>query len=124
MTSRIFRRILTNFAIGRRKLHTTAHLSCFYQRDRKSGYKVVYDRPLQEQNLNIFGRMREGCRQFKEEFGIFMEEVKEILKMDPTIIYRQNEVDVVWRFNGDPKALDQWVVTCDSDYEQGFSTAK
>ncbi|XP_012219618.1 complex I intermediate-associated protein 30, mitochondrial [Linepithema humile] len=124
MTSRIFRRILTNFAIGRRKLHTTANLSCVYQRDRKSGYKVVYDKPPQEQNLSIFGRMCEGYRQFKEEFGILMDEVKEILKMDPIFIYRQNEIDVVWRFNGDPKSLDQWIVTCDSDYEEGFSTAK
>lgn len=124
MTSRILRRILTNFAIGRRKLYTTANLSCFYQRDRKSGYKVVYDKPPEEPNLSIFSKISEGYRQFKEEFGILMDEIKEKLKMDPVILYRQNEVDVVWRFNGDPKSLDQWVVTCDSDYEEGFSTAK
>lgn len=120
---RIFSKILTDFAIGRRKLHTSS-LSCFLEQDRKSGYKTIYDRPPPEQNLSILGRIREGCRQFKEEFGILMEEVKENLRMDPTLVYRTNEVDVVWRFRGDPKSLDQWVITCDSDYNEGFSTAK
>ncbi|GAB1865759.1 Probable complex I intermediate-associated protein 30, mitochondrial [Camponotus japonicus] len=123
MTTRIFRKILTDFAIGRRRLHVTANLSSFYESDRKSGYKIVYDRAPPEQNLSIIGRLREGCRQFKEEFGIWLEEMREHLKMDPTLIYRTNEVDVVWRFNRDPKSLDQWVITCDSDYEEGFSTA-
>lgn len=124
MNMRIFSKILTDFAIGRRKLHTTSSLSCFFQRDRKSGYKTVYDKPPPKQNLSIFGKIHEGYRQFKEEFHIWMEEVKEQLKMDPIIIYRTNEVDVVWRFKGDPKSLDQWVITCDSDYNEGFSTAK
>ncbi|XP_012542034.1 complex I intermediate-associated protein 30, mitochondrial [Monomorium pharaonis] len=123
MSIRVFGRILTNFAIGRRKLHTTSTL-CFLERDRKSGYKRLYDKPPPVQDLNIFRRIREGYRQFKEEFGILMEEVKEQLRMDPIIIYRPNEIDVVWRFRGNPKALDQWVTTCDSDYNEGFSTAK
>lgn len=117
-------RILTNVAISRRKFHTTANLSNFYEPDRKSGYKIVYDRPPIEEDLTVFQRIREGYRQLKEELGIFMEEVREHLRMDPIIEYRPNEVDVVWRFNGDPKSLDQWIVTCDSDYEEGFSTAK
>lgn len=124
MTTRIFRKILTDFAIGKRRLHVTANLSSFYERDRKSGYKTVYDRPPPEQSLSIIGRLREGYRQFKEEFGIWLEEMKEQFRMDPTLMYRTNEVDVVWRFNRDPKSLDQWVITCDSDYEEGFSTAK
>ncbi|KAG5318966.1 CIA30 protein, partial [Pseudoatta argentina] len=124
MNTRILSRILTDFAIGRRKLHMTSSLSCFYEPDRKSGYKKVYDRPSPEQNLSIFGKIREGYRQFKEEFGILMEEVKEKLRMDPIFTYRQNEVDVVWRFKGDLKSLNQWVITCDSDYNEGFSTVK
>lgn len=124
MNVRIFSKILTDFAIGRRKLHTTSSLSCFLQRDRKSGYKTIYDKPPPEQHLSILGRIREGYQQFKQEFGLLIEEVKERLRMDPIIIYRQNEVDIVWRFKGDPKSLDQWVVTCDSDYNEGFSTAK
>jgi len=124
MNMRIFSKILVGFANGRRKLHTTPSLSCFLQRDRKSGYKTVYDRPPPEQNLSVLGRIREGYRQLKEELGILMEEVKEHFKMDPIFIYRSNEVDVVWRFKGDPKSLDQWVVTCDSDYNEGYSTVK
>lgn len=124
MNTRIFSRILTDFMVGRRSLHTTSSLSCFLQRDRKSGYKVVYDRPPPEQNLSVLGRIREGYRQFKEEFGILMEEVREQLRMDPIFIYRPNEVDVVWRFKGDPKSLAQWVTTCDSDYNEGYSTVK
>lgn len=123
MTTRIFRKILTDFAVGKRRLHVTANLS-FYERDRRSGYKVVYDKPPPEQNLSIVGRLREGCRQIKEELGIWLEEQREHLRSDPILIYRSNEVDVVWRFNRDPKSLDQWVTTCDSDYKEGYSTAK
>lgn len=122
MTARLFRKILTDFTIGGRKLHTTANLSCVYQRDRRSGYKVVYDRPPPQQNLSILGRICEGYRQLKKELGIWVEEVKESL--DPILMYRPNEVDVVWRFNGDPSSLDHWVLTCDSDYEEGYSSAK
>lgn len=124
MNVRIFSKVLTEFAIGRRRLHTTSGLSSFLERDPKSGYKTVYDRPPVEQELSVFGRVREGYRQFKEEFGLLAKEVREQLRMDPIFIYRTNEIDVVWRFKGDPKSLDQWVVTCDSDYNEGFSTAK
>ncbi|XP_072763016.1 complex I intermediate-associated protein 30, mitochondrial [Anoplolepis gracilipes] len=124
MTARIFRKILTDFAIGRRRLHATANLASFHERNRRSDYKIVYDKPPPKQNLSIVGRLREGCRQIKEELGIWLEEMKETLRMDPILIYRSNEVDVVWRFNTDPKSLDQWVTTCDSDYQEGYSTAK
>lgn len=122
--TRIFSRILTDLAIGRRKLHTTPNLSCFLQHDRKGGYERMYDKLPPPKELSILGRITEGYRQLKEEFGILMEEVKETLRMDPIFIYRPDEVDVVWRFNGDPKSLDQWVTTCDSDYNEGFSMAK
>lgn len=122
MNVRIFSKVLTDF--GRRRLHTTPGLSCFLQRDRKSGYQIVHDKPPAEQDASVLGRVREGYRQFKEEFGLLVAEVREQLRMDPILIYRTNEVDVAWRFKGDPKSLDQWVMTCDSDYNEGFSTAK
>lgn len=124
MNTRIFTKLLRNVAVRGRKYHITANLSNLYERDPKSGYKTVYDRPPVEQDLSILQSLREGYRQFKEEFGIFMEEMKEFLQMDPMLLYRPGEVDVVWRFKGDPKSLDQWVLTCDSDYEEGYSTAK
>lgn len=124
MTSRLFCKILTYCPLGRRRLHITTNLSDFYQKDRKSGYKVVYDRLEEPSKLSIFGRMREGYRQLKVELGIWMEEVREHLRADPTFIYRPDEIDIVWRFNGDPKSLYQWVITCDSDYNEGFSKAK
>lgn len=121
MNTRILTKILKNAATGKRKFHIT-NLSNIYERDPKSGYKIVYDRPLIEQDLNVFQRIHKGYQQFKEEFSIFMKEIKE--QMDPILLYRPNEVDVVWRFKGDPKSLDEWILTCDSDYEEGFSTAK
>lgn len=124
MAAQIFRKALTNFVIGRRKLHVTANLSCFYEKDPKSGYKIIHDKPPPQQDLSIFDRMRLGYEQFKEEFGILLGELKEHFRMDPTFIYRPNEVDVIWRFKDNPNSLDQWVVTCDSDYEQGYSTCK
>lgn len=125
MIVRALKLILTDFTIGRRQLHTTASLSCLYVRDRKYGYKKIYDKlPPEPENLNIFGQMREGWRKFKKEFGLWIEEIKEVCQMDPILTYRRNEVDVVWRFKGDQKSLDQWIVTCDSDYNEGYSTAK
>ncbi|KYN08724.1 PREDICTED: complex I intermediate-associated protein 30, mitochondrial [Cyphomyrmex costatus] len=124
MNTRILSRILTDFPVGRRKLHITSSLSCFYQRDRKADYKTVYDRPPPVQDLSVFGKIRQGYQYFKEEFGILMEELKERFRMDPIFIYRQNEVDVIWRFKGDPKSLEQWVITCDSDHNEGFSKVK
>lgn len=102
----------------------TSSLSYFYEPDRKSGYKTVHDRPPVKKNLSFLGKICEGYHQFKEEFGLLMKEMKEHLKNDPIFIYRTNEVDVVWRFKDDLKSLDQWVVTCDSDYNEGFSTVK
>ncbi|XP_020296479.1 complex I intermediate-associated protein 30, mitochondrial [Pseudomyrmex gracilis] len=113
-----------HFTIDKRQLHTTANLSCFYVRDRKYGYKK-YDKPPPEpEKLSVFGQMREGWRKLKEEFGLWIEEMKENYQTDPSLIYRRGEVDVVWRFKDDPKSLDQWIVTCDSDYNEGYSTAK
>lgn len=124
MNTRILTKLLRNIAVGGRKFHITANLSNLHEPDPKSGYKTVYDRPPVEQDLSILQRICEGYRQFKEEFGIFMEEMKEYFQMDPMLLYRPGEIDVVWRFKGDPKSLDQWVLTCDSDYEEGYSTAK
>lgn len=33
------------------------------------------------------------------------------------------EVDMLWQF-GDPKLLDNWVVTADSDHNEGFSSCE
>ncbi|EZA54652.1 hypothetical protein DMN91_007241 [Ooceraea biroi] len=123
MTTPIFRRILTHYAIGRRKLHTTVGLSCFYRPDPKSGYKTMYYNLPAQKNWTIFGRISDGYYQLKRELGIWVEEIKEKLRNDPILVYTPNEVDVVWEFNGDPSSLDQWILTCDSDYDEGFSTA-
>lgn len=124
MSTRMLTRILTNVVIGRRKFHTTANLSSLYEPDPKGGFKTVYDRPPDEPDQTFFEKLRHGYQVFKEQFGIFKEEVREHYRMDPISVFRPNEVDVVWQFKGDPKSLDQWVLTCDSDYEHGFSTAK
>jgi len=124
MTTRQFRKILTSYAIARRKLHTTAKSSCFYQINPKSGYDKKYDNLPPPQNFSIISQLRSGYQHLKREFGLWIEEVKETLRNDPILIYRPNEVDIVWQFKGDPEELKQWVLTCDSDYNEGFSTAK
>ncbi|KAL0118184.1 hypothetical protein PUN28_009092 [Cardiocondyla obscurior] len=124
MTTRLCTKLLTDLTITRRKLHTTSSLSCIFRRDPKSGYKTIYDKPPPEQELSILDKMRMGYKQFKVELGLLKEEIKERFRNDPIFIYRQDEVDVLWRFKGDPKSLEQWVVTCDSDYNEGYSIAK
>ncbi|XP_015120102.1 complex I intermediate-associated protein 30, mitochondrial [Diachasma alloeum] len=104
-----------------RRVHTSRKLAVFYEPDRKSGFPNISD--YKEEKLNPFQRIYRGYFQFIEECGKLKEEIKNSLQLDPPIVKFPGEVDVQWKFNGDPKILDKWVVTCDSDYNHGYSKA-
>lgn len=106
--------------IRHRLLHTTAIRSSFWERDKKGGYNrhLKHDPDYWKTKVIL-----SGLRDLKDEIRLWKEEVKEKLRSDPVLIFRPGEVDVVWPFSTD-KQLEQWVVTCDRDHNEGESVAK
>ena len=41
---------------------------------------------------------------------------------EPTLLIRQGETDIIWKLDS-PSKLDEWVVTCDKDNNEGYSNA-
>lgn len=121
MTSRLLGRLSQLNIINYRTIYTTNNLSAFHEIDKKSSYPRISD--YHEEEKTIFQRIKLGYSQLKQEMSLMKEELKEKFQMDPICAFRQGEVDVKWKFNGDPNLLKKWVVTCDSDYNEGFSKA-
>ncbi|XP_015597964.1 complex I intermediate-associated protein 30, mitochondrial [Cephus cinctus] len=121
MNPRILQLLVFNVKTGRREFHITKCLSRFFEKDPKGGYPKVYDR-LEKSDTSTLGKIRTGYQQIVEEFSLLKDEIKELSFMDPTIGLKEYAVDVKWKFHDNPKALKEWVITCDSDYNAGFST--
>lgn len=98
----------------RRSFRTSTCLNEFWEKDDKGGYNTKLPLPPFKQ------RMRIGFEELKKEIALWKQEVKEHFEVDPILTYRQGEVDVAWKFNGD-ESLEKWVVTCDQDHNEGFS---
>lgn len=94
---------------------SSALLNLFYEKDEKGGYK---DRRPQPSKIQM---IRDGMKELKQEIAMWTEEVKVAFESDPFYIYRAGETDVIWKF-GNTEALSNWVVTSDSDHNEGYST--
>ncbi|XP_043255662.1 complex I intermediate-associated protein 30, mitochondrial isoform X2 [Colletes gigas] len=101
------------------------HKSCIsYMYERKGiHYPYKYDIPPEPENLSIFEKMRNGYRGMKEEVSLFRKEIRDKYRMRSIIISPSAE-NIVWKFDGTLKSRNEWVLTCDSDYDNGYSTAK
>lgn len=84
-------------------------------------YTKVYDKKPDEK-LTLWQRAKKGYSQLKTESNLYIKEKKESLLNSPDLGIIEQEVNVVWRFNGDPKSLDSWITVCDSDFNEGYST--
>ncbi|XP_063992078.1 complex I intermediate-associated protein 30, mitochondrial [Diachasmimorpha longicaudata] len=104
-----------------RLIQTSTKLKIFWEPNRRSGFPEISD--YKEEKLNPFQRIYKGYFQLLEECKKLKAEIKSHLLVDPEMIIYPGEVDVQWKFRGDPKILDQWVVTCDSDFNHGYSKA-
>lgn len=98
------------------KIHTTSILNTFWERDRKGGYDKNITRVSQKKLI------LDGLKELKQEIGLWKEEVKEKMESDPILVFRPGETDVVWNFKTEAD-VDQWVITADSDHNEGQSTA-
>lgn len=104
------------------KIQKQLHLSAlnnglFYEKDMKAGYKTNEE----IKNTSKTTLIRNGLKELRNEIELWKNEVKEKFEMDPTVINRPGETDVVWRLNS-KEALSKFVTTCDSDHSEGFST--
>lgn len=98
-----------------RCLSTSNSLFYLWEQDPKAGY---VDRRPQPSKIQL---IRDGLKELKHEIAVWKNEVIERFENDPTYLYRPGETDVLWKF-GDEKALDQWVVSSDSDHNEGYSS--
>jgi len=101
-----------------RCLYTTPVNELFYEKSRKGNYDKHTSSRVPKKQLIL-----DGLKLLKEEIKIWQEEVKERFRMDPILCYRPGEIDVAFRFNKE-KALENWVVSADSDHNEGYSTAE
>lgn len=121
MYVRISRAVAAAVKLNNNALHVRQ--MSFFERDPKSGYRTK-----KEENSSIIQtqlwHVKNGLRMLGDELKLFKKEVIEHFENDPLLIFRKDEVDPVWQFNGDKKSLEQWVVTADSDHEEGYSSCR
>nr|SVE86229.1 EOG090X091L [Daphnia similis]SVE86857.1 EOG090X091L [Daphnia similis]SVE87483.1 EOG090X091L [Daphnia similis]SVE88111.1 EOG090X091L [Daphnia similis] len=85
---------------------------------RKSGYEDKNRKKVSPRQA-----IRDGLKELKQEIKIWTEEVKEGYTFDPIMgMPLPGEVDIQWSFN-ESTDFDNWVVTSDSDHDEGHSTS-
>ncbi|XP_037946804.1 complex I intermediate-associated protein 30, mitochondrial [Teleopsis dalmanni] len=99
-----------------RGIHLTPTQQTLWEREKKSGYRKPLALPSKKQLI------LEGIQELKKEIKLWSEEVKERFESDPILAFRPGETDVVFNFKN-PESLDKWVVTTDSDHNEGKSNA-
>ncbi|KZC06352.1 PREDICTED: complex I intermediate-associated protein 30, mitochondrial [Dufourea novaeangliae] len=107
---------------GKRGFHKSTSLLYFYEPE-KSNYPIIYDNLQKSQKLSLLGKFWEACRNVKYEFSLLHQEIRDYFADNTAIIVPDAE-DIIWKFDGTEKCRDQWIVTCDSDYNEGYSKAK
>ncbi|RZC42020.1 complex I intermediate-associated protein 30, mitochondrial [Asbolus verrucosus] len=99
--------------VNKNLFHTSSVLHTFWERDDKGGYNTKTSVPIKE-------RMRLGLQELKKEIELWKKEIKEDFESDPVLAFRPGETDIMWKF-GTEESLQQWVVTSDSDHNEGYS---
>lgn len=100
-----------------RCLYTTPVNHLFFEKSKKDNYDRFTAEKTSKKKLIL-----DGLKQLKEEIKMWQNEVKERILMDPVLLYRPGEVDVAFQFRKNTD-FEKWVVTADSDNNEGFSTA-
>ncbi|XP_072929980.1 complex I intermediate-associated protein 30, mitochondrial [Epargyreus clarus] len=88
----------------------------FWEKDRKGGYNT--EDKLEK--VSTIQHIKNGFKELKSELKLFGQEIKDLIEMDPLLIARPGEVDLLWLFN-EPAVLDKFIATSDSDHNEGYS---
>lgn len=98
--------------------HTSSINRGFWEKEKKSGYSKRETIKFPNKKELIV----EGFKELKSEIALWKEEVSEKLRMDPIVVYRPGEVDIVYDFQ-ENKDIEKWVISADSDHNEGKSKA-
>lgn len=95
-----------------------------FYKDYKSDQQI-YDKIAEDdfKNLSFFKKIEKIYYTYKNECKLFIHESFQNYSIYPQQLI-EDEVDIVWKFDGSQKSLDQWIVNSDSDYKHGYSNAK
>lgn len=96
-------------------IHTTSAHRTFWESEKKSGYA----------SKEIISRKKlilDGLKELRTEMTMWQQELKEKLETDPVLVFRPGEVDTAFKFS-DRNDIDKWVLTADSDHNEGYSQA-
>ena len=108
--------VLTNEKLHNSYLmHTTASNRTFWESEKKSGY-------ASKEILSRKKLILDGLKELRTEMAMWQLEIKEKLETDPILVFRPGEVDTAFKFS-DQKDMEKWVVTADSDHNEGYSKA-
>jgi NADH dehydrogenase [ubiquinone] 1 alpha subcomplex assembly factor 1 len=99
-----------------RSLHTSRCCPNFWEQDRKGGYKTKIELPP---SVHI----KQGLKQIGKEVEKFKEEVVCHLRCDSIAPLEHGDYEIPWKFDSQA-AIDDWVVTADSDHNEGKSSAE
>lgn len=110
-----------HWEVGHRCVHTTSknQVPSAYEMSRKGDTK--YDK---EDKTSTIEYIKKGSKLFIPETKKLLHEVKEYFSQDNMAhCFPQDGVtDKYFSFNG-PESLNDWIVSADSDFEEGYSTA-
>ncbi|RWS04674.1 complex I intermediate-associated protein 30-like protein [Dinothrombium tinctorium] len=92
----------------------------FFEPYRKGDEKYeIYDNEWDK--LSFREKLHANVSYLKEQFALWKEEVKEHSQVDPKI-YAAGDVEVIWKFDCED-TLKKFVISCDSDWNEGDSSA-
>lgn len=101
-----------------RQIFTSPVTQLFHEKSKKDKYEKDPTENVPKKKLIL-----DGLKLLKDEIKLWREEMTEKLKMDPILITRPGEVDIAFKFTED-KDFNRWVISADSDHNEGFSSAK
>lgn len=100
----------------KRDFHRAGVLPNFWEPHRKGKY-------AQKIKISSMEALRYGIKEIPKELKKLKEEIVSDIKCDQLYGVEHNDYEVLWRFDS-PESLDPWIVTCDSDFNEGKSTAE
>ena len=100
----------------KRDFHRAGVLPNFWEPHKKGKYaKKIKFAPVDA--------LRYGIKEIPKEMKKFKDEIIAGIKYDRLYGMEHNDYEILWRFNSH-ESLEPWIVTCDSDFNEGKSTAE
>lgn len=118
----LHRMVLRN--LRQRKFHTTPYNSLFWESPDKDGYAKKSKAEEEWEKMSLKDRLVTEAKLMKEGVSQWAQQLVGDALRGPSSGVPPHEVDVVWRFTGEPEELKKWVITTDKDHNLGFSTAQ